>query len=373
MEAEEEVEDDDEDAEDPAVPGRVELPGGVSAVQVVAGDGFTFVLGDAGAVYGCGMFKDDVGGLSGFSQVGSGAGSSLQKTFVPVYEPATAAEHVVKLVSGARHVVALTEGGSVLTWGIGSQGQLGRLPAYDQFTQPRADKLFVPLVVHCVDTLLGGSPIANIGCGAYNTFVVAASGAVVGWGLNNSGQLGLPRADEAACLEWAPLLVPSLEKIANIHGGEQHTLALTQEGTVLSFGASTYGMLGRAGVDVDTANTPYPDPAVVAGLDGLKVVSIAAGMNVSGCCTSDGTAWLWGSNVNYQLAKGEEEEDSLVPEKLKRTKVFGWRKVYSISFGGQHAALLAGPQEAAPPPSDAAVVAATVHKIFQAVVAANRA
>ena len=42
---------------------------------------------------------------------------------------------------------------------------------------------------------------------------------------------------------------------------------------------------------------------------------------MSGCCTSDGTAWLWGSNVNYQLAKGDEEEDNVVPGKLIRTKV----------------------------------------------------
>ena len=84
---------------------------------------------------------------------------------------------------------------------------------------------------------------------------------------------------------------------------------------------------------------------------------IAAGMNVSGCCSSDGGLYLWGSNVNYQLAKGEDEEDSLVPDKLRRTKVFGFRDVYSVSFGGQHAALLAGkPVPAALPQSATNVI-----------------
>lgn len=78
-------------------------------------------------------------------------------------------------------------------------------------------------------------------------------------------------------------------------------------------------------------------------------------MNVSGCCTTDGGLWLWGSNVNYQLAKGEVEDDSLVPDKLRRTKVFGFRDVFSVSFGGQHAALLAGKPVAPPdvPPQPA--------------------
>ena len=81
-------------------------------------------------------------------------------------------------------------------------------------------------------------------------------------------------------------------------------------------------------------------------------------MNVSGCCSADGGLWLWGSNVNYQLAKGEVEDDALVPEKLRRTKTFGFRSVYSLSFGGQHAALLAGqPIETAPPPAAAAAAA----------------
>lgn len=39
--------------------------------------------------------------------------------------------------------------------------------------------------------------------------------------------------------------VPSLHKVVAIKGGEAHTLALTKDGKVLSFGAATYGMLGR--------------------------------------------------------------------------------------------------------------------------------
>lgn len=48
---------------------------------MAAGDGFTFVLTASGSVYGCGSFKDDQGGTSGFS-----ATVKVQTTFTLVYQ-----------------------------------------------------------------------------------------------------------------------------------------------------------------------------------------------------------------------------------------------------------------------------------------------
>ena len=350
-----------------AVPGLAPLPStNIKAVQVAAGDGFTFALTAEGAVYGCGMFKDDQGGLNGFSPK-----VKLQRTFALVYEPPRGSEgdRVVKIVAGARHMAALTAGHEVITWGIASQGQLGRLPAFaagDDGTQPKIEDAFVPAKVTSLDEVLpkdeqgGRDQIIGLGCGLYNTFAIAESGRVVGWGLNNSGQMGMAKANPDSNLIWEPTLIPGLIDISDIRGGEQHTIALTKCGRVLTFGAATYGMLGReAGIDVNGASESYPTPTLVDGIDeGSKVTCIGAGMNVSGCCTEDGSLWLWGSNVNYQLAKGEVEEDAIVPEKMKRTKTFGYRPVHDVSFGGQHAALLAGPQGEAPAPAPAAAPAA---------------
>ena len=100
----------------------------------------------------------------------------------------------------------------VLTWGIGSQGQLGRIPAFQHEQQPSSGDLFVPQEVPGLDILLGSEP-ADIGVGLYNSFAISASGDVVGWGLNNSGQLGVPKKDQDDNLTWAPVKIEGLNEV----------------------------------------------------------------------------------------------------------------------------------------------------------------
>ncbi|GFR43556.1 hypothetical protein Agub_g4649 [Astrephomene gubernaculifera] len=350
---------------DPFVPLRAELPGGLKAVQIAAGDGFTFAVGADGCLYGCGHFKDEIGALSGFTP-----SIKTQGLFIQVWQPDSLRDRIKKLVCGGRHAAILTNRGDVLTWGSGSQGQLGRIQPYHQDSeyQPTAEELFKPTAVAHLPYALGNSPAVDIACGAYSTFVIAKDGSVAAWGLNNSGQLGINKENNDDNIKWEPETVESLSGVVHIAGGEQHTLALTKKGALLSFGAATYGMLGRRDVNTNSANEIHPEPKPVDGLEGLKVEAIAAGTNVSACTTSDGDAWFWGSNTNLQLAKGTDEDDEPVPKKMGRVKVFGYRRIHTVCFGGQHGALLAGEQggvapggaaaAAAPAPAAAAAAAA---------------
>ncbi|GLC44085.1 hypothetical protein PLESTM_001554200 [Pleodorina starrii] len=332
---------------DSFVPGLAPLPDGIKALQVAAGDGFTFAVGTDGCLYGCGHFKDEVGALSGFTP-----DVKMQGLFKLVWRPESLRDRIKKLEAGARHAVLLTNRGDVLTWGSGSQGQLGRVKPYHQDSehQPTAGVLFHPTLVSHLPFALGNTPAVDVACGAYSTFVIGKNGDVAAWGLNNSGQLGVPKESEEDNIKWEPVSVDSLKDVLRIAGGEQHSLALTKKGVLLSFGAATYGMLGRRDVDTNTANIVHPDPKPVDGLpEGAKVEAIAAGTNVSACTTADGDAWFWGSNTNLQLAKGTDDDDETLPKKMGRVKVFGYRRIHFVCFGGQHGALLAGAQgEVAP-------------------------
>jgi regulator of chromosome condensation len=138
--------------------------------------------------------------------------------------------------------------------------------------------------------------------GFYCSFALNSAGHVFAWGLNNygactasvlavwwplaltcrfAGQLGMPQAEvnevyvprRVPVLEGAPRRAASCasEAVANtltcvyalasgaqtgrgvkaLASGEHHTLALTDDGVVLSFGRPTYGRLGRPGVNVE--------------------------------------------------------------------------------------------------------------------------
>ena len=86
------------------------------------------------------------------------------------------------------------------------------------------------------------------------------------------------------------------------------------------------------------------DPKGVDGISG-RVESIGTGMTVSAAVTSDGDAYVWGCGITGQLGKGEDEEDEFLPHLLK-TKRLEKCDVQMVSFGGQHAGLVAKPKSA---------------------------
>jgi len=400
---------------DPYEPGEVRLPPVAAGrvVAVAAGDGVSFALTTEGDVYGWGCFKDDASGASGFSAaakvqrrpalvysaadgvvVGGGGGAAeeeeegagakeeeaappaakKQKTAAAAAAKAKASSSssssaslgpVVKVACGARHVALLTRSGAVLTFGMAGQGQLGRVPPFDQSGAPPLASLLTPAPVAALRSadLPAGDPVADVACGAYATYAVTEAGRVVAWGLNNAGQLALPPPDDdaqgAAQFVWAPALVPCFGPgapagpVRAIAGGEHHALAITRKGgRVLAWGSPTYGMLGRADVDPKAGGSAkHPQPREVdASADGLSAepggaVAVAAGTNVSACVTASGNLYAWGSNVSGQMAKGGDEGDCAAPARVRRAKAFGQRPVRGVSFGGQHAALVAGDDE----------------------------
>lgn len=186
--------------------------------------------------------------------------------------------------------------------------------------------------------------VVEVACGTYSSFFILADGRVAVCGLNNYGQLGVSESDNMLQI---PTLAASLTDIAAVAGGQHHTLALTKQGKVLSFGRPTYGRLGQKDADVG-ADAACADPKPVDGLEECQpsVAGVAAGLAVSGCFgAGEGRCFVWGFGSNNQLGNGDDDADFALPERIKETKNFNLKKVVQLEFGGQHTILMAVPRE----------------------------
>ena len=93
--------------------------------------------------------------------------------------------------------------------------------------------------------------------------------------------------------------VPTLTR-AMIAAGEDHTLALTEDGRVWAWGANDLGQLGD-GSDV-SRNSPVPIKWVS---QMAKIKKIDAGYDFSMALDENGVLWAWGSNTAHQISASE--------------------------------------------------------------------
>ncbi|KAL8256268.1 hypothetical protein R6Q59_031335 [Mikania micrantha] len=125
------------------------------------------------------------------------------------------------------------------------------------------------------------------------------------------------------------------EKVTAIATGEAHTLAVTADGNVYSWGRGTFGRLGN-GSDADQHS---PVKIEFNSPDKVKIVGISAGAYHSIALADDGSVWSWGYNTYGQL--GVDGENSFVPCFVKMpmtegslTKNEKTLKISSVKAGG---------------------------------------
>lgn len=123
-------------------------------------------------------------------------------------------------------------------------------------------------------------------------------GRVLSWGRNDRGQLG----DGTTHSRGTPAPVSGLERVRALAAGEGHALALLEDGRLLGWGANGSGQVG------DGSTLDRLTPAEVEGL--RDVVALAAGSAHSLAVTRDGRVHGWGSNSAGQLGDGSTGDRS---------------------------------------------------------------
>jgi hypothetical protein len=174
---------------------------------------------------------------------------------------------------------------------------------------------------------MNGKSVIAIGTGGYHSVLVTDDGMAFAFGKNDEGQLG----DGTTISRSTPVQVLELygKTITDISAGGFHTLSVTSEGEVYSWGANNYGQLGTG----DTYIRHYPTRIYI---EDEFVTHVSAGEYFSLALTRDGDVYAWGSNQYGQLGIG----NSINQWKPVKITAFNDIFITKIDAGKDHAIAL---------------------------------
>ncbi len=261
---------------DSLVPLQVDAPTGVQFESVSTGSTHTLAVTTSGNVYGWG--SDD------FGQVGNWFVTPEEK-YSPVPVDIPGSPEIVEVSAGHTHSLARSATGAVFAWSFNHVGQLGQDPSILPMT---------PLPVEA--SLPGGKQAVGISAGQDSSFAVSTDGAAYSWGDNTYGQLGNPFY---GWFGYDPEEIEDLPEVAAMSAGDQHTLALTNAGSVEAWGQGDFGQLGRNSLLDSQVPVSVSIPV------GTTVVEVSAGGYHSLALTDEGEILAWGHGRDGQLGNGE--------------------------------------------------------------------
>ena len=155
-------------------------------------------------------------------------------------------------------------------------------------------------------------------CGYEHTVVVSNDGEVHSFGRNNNGQLGLGHNNNVSL----PRPIPNLPKIMEISCGYQFTVCIDKEGGLWSFGNNSNGQLGAGNT------TNYNIPQKIKHIP--PVMAVSCGANHALIITNDSNLWSCGKNDFGQLCLGNTGGNQ---SKYQQTS---FQQISKISAGAYH-------------------------------------
>ena len=294
---------------------------GKTIVQISAKVWYALALASDGTVYSW--------GFNSWGQLGNGTSGTANNASAPVAVKTAGTpmegKTIVQVAAGATHSLALATDGTIYAWGKNEYGQLGN---DSTINSP------IPVAVKTAGTPMDGKKIIQIHAGYEHSLALASDGTVYAWGRNNSGQLGKNDATDA----HIPAAVQTLgtpmagKVIVQLAAGNSQSMALASDGTVYTWGWNQYGQLGNG----TTTNSRIPVAVVTTGtpLAGKTISQIAAGNAHALAMTDDGTVYTWGWNQYGQLGNNSTINSSLpVIVKTTGTPLAG-KMITQIASGG---------------------------------------
>uniref|UniRef100_A0A182M7K9 non-specific serine/threonine protein kinase n=1 Tax=Anopheles culicifacies TaxID=139723 RepID=A0A182M7K9_9DIPT len=251
-------------------------------VSAAVGDGFTILCTASGTLLACG---DNSNGC-----LGQGNKASL---LVP--KPIVKLEHVpiVQVASGTTHVLALTEGGIVYSWGSSNHGALALGKRIHVALEP--ERIILPQLVQNVREVYAGPDC---------TVLFTRQGDCYCCGSNAGNRLGLGRKVSGSATLRPIHLDAKRSKILAVSVADTHAAFLIEGGFLITMGDNTSGQRGVG------HKCELLQPTIVHELQSRYVLNVKCSQTYTVATTDDNCVVLWGTRLG--TTDGNEDSDRSV-------------------------------------------------------------
>lgn len=293
-------------------------------ISIGCGDRHTVALHNDGS---CESFGGTLYGKLGHRSSGASDNDAMPSSSTYLTISALKGHKVVQMSAGNWHTLCCTTTGQVFSFGGGgkfyNQGQLGH-GDYDDSMTPRPINVFGALPASKVF-------IKSITCGGYHSLALTVDRCVYTWGSGKFGQLGLGTDNNHA----TPQLVTSLlvrgsgaGRTIGLAAGENHSMCVQVDGSVFSWG---YGMQGQCGHGL-SANEKLPKKISFFSKRNIVIVQVDAGWRHSIALAENHSVYTWGHGDHGQLGLGDTKSYS-TPQLVSALEGL---EIKTVAAGGSH-------------------------------------
>lgn len=271
-------------------PTRVEALKGIFCKQVATGLSFTVILTRHGQVYTCGS--------NSHGQLGHG--DTLERPIPRKVERFSSLGPVVQISSGVSHTMAVTEDGTLYSFGYGSNFCLGHGDPRDEL-QPQTVQAFKRNNIHVI----------RVSAGDEHSVALDSNGYVYTWGKGYCGALGHGDENDKTVPEFVAVLKE--HRAVQVCARKRKTFVLSDDGLVFAFGWMAFGSLGFVNRGIsDKVVSPQP----LETLKGYHVSQVSTGLYHTVVATNKGLVFGFGDNERAQLGQ-DSLRQCLEPREIK--------------------------------------------------------
>lgn len=264
---------------------------GKKIIKIEAGYRMSAIIDSEGKLYTCG--RSDYGALADGTYYNRNGYICINDIY-PELQNKKIVDVSISNTYDAFHLIVLDEDGNVWTCGTNHQGQLG----YVSVTEKNPNLVCISKMP---DNLLNGKKIISVSAGNNHSVALDEDGKVYVWGGNNSGQLGNGTTDtvyKIICLTDYKNSKLYGKRIKEIKAGTYITLVVDSEGKVYTCGYNYSFQLGQG--ETNSSYTSLEMKCINNSTDFIPESISISSQYFAIAVDIKGNVWAWGNNQYFQ-------------------------------------------------------------------------